>query len=427
VTKIFISYRRSDGTDLMAGRIRDRLSSIVGAENVFFDVKSIPIGLDFRKVMANEIGSADVVLAMIGSTFISERLTDPDDYVRTEIATALQRGVHVVPVLVEGARMPAATELPHDLAELAYRNAHPVRHDPDFDNDMEALVRLAGVTEPLRPTSARATSSGWSVRPRWLLPAASAAAAAAVVGGLMLSFGRDASRQASATSTAVPTALQTTTLTAAAPLVTAQSATTPTTVSATPSPTSMPGATSIAAGDVEPAVPAVSDSAVAAPPSARRAASSSIAADTPPSDVAAAPITEAPVVPATNATTVATTPPPPTTTTQAPAPVLKVGPITVAATSPGRYQFIALSASRCAMSRWTLSGPITMAHPTDGWSDPDGSPFATSGCWNDSHAFDMSWYPNSPNLTPGTYRITLQLLHKASGASASDSVTFTVP
>ncbi|HAG77043.1 MAG TPA: toll/interleukin-1 receptor domain-containing protein, partial [Thauera sp.] len=68
------------------------------------------------------------------------RIDDTEDMVRLEVEMALARGQNVVPLLVQGARMPSAAQLPAPLAPLAYRNALPVRPDPDFRGDVLRLV-----------------------------------------------------------------------------------------------------------------------------------------------------------------------------------------------------------------------------------------------------------------------------------------------
>jgi len=146
--RIFISYRRSD-SGTFTGRIHDRLSASFGAGNVFRDVYDIPAGRDFRTVISKEVGSADVCLVIIGPTWVNitdaqgqPRLTDPKDFVRIEVETALHNPkTLVIPVLVDGAVIPVAEELPSSLKELAYRNAVQVRTDPDFPHDMEVLIR----------------------------------------------------------------------------------------------------------------------------------------------------------------------------------------------------------------------------------------------------------------------------------------------
>src|SRR5512147_473445 len=109
---IFISYRRDDSAP-SAGRLCDRLGTEFGAEQVFMDVDDIPPGADFSAHISAKIGGCDALLAVIGKQWLTARnaggqlrLSDPDDLVAREIALALQRGIVVIPVLVEGATMP---------------------------------------------------------------------------------------------------------------------------------------------------------------------------------------------------------------------------------------------------------------------------------------------------------------------------------
>jgi len=67
------------------------------------------------------------------------RLDDPEDFVAIEIAAALARDIRVIPVLVDGARVPKASELPDSLKPLARRHAVDIRHT-HFGHDAEALV-----------------------------------------------------------------------------------------------------------------------------------------------------------------------------------------------------------------------------------------------------------------------------------------------
>jgi hypothetical protein len=145
--QVFISYRRSDSIDI-AGRIFDHLAGELGSENVFFDIDRIPFGVDFRQHIERVVSSCDVVLVVIGQGWADasddhgrRRLDEPDDLVRLEVEAALQRDIPVVPVLVDGAAVPAPDKLPVSLAELTYRNATQVRHDPDFHADVDRLVR----------------------------------------------------------------------------------------------------------------------------------------------------------------------------------------------------------------------------------------------------------------------------------------------
>lgn len=110
------------------------------------DVDAIPLGVNFLTVLREEVGECDLLLALIGRDWsaISDdegarRFDNPVDFVRVEIATALQRGISVVPVLMDGARMPNTNELPTDLQELPFRNGISVHH-ASFHTDMGRLV-----------------------------------------------------------------------------------------------------------------------------------------------------------------------------------------------------------------------------------------------------------------------------------------------
>lgn len=144
---IFISYRRSDSQDI-TGRIYEYLASHFGADVVFRDVYSIPLGEDYRTHLREKAKNCQAVVAVIGPNWVSaedkagnRRLDDPSDWVRIEVETTLSRGIPVIPLLVNGARVPKEDELPGGLGPLAHRNAALARPDPDFEHDMERLIR----------------------------------------------------------------------------------------------------------------------------------------------------------------------------------------------------------------------------------------------------------------------------------------------
>ena len=143
--RIFISYRRAD-TIGHAGRLHDELRAHFRRDRVFMDLSGIDAGDDFVKRIDAAIRSCDALVAVIGDEWVScveggtRRLDRPDDLVRTEVAGALQRGIPVVPVLVEGARMPAADDLPAPLKPLASRHAHEIS-DARWSYDVERLVK----------------------------------------------------------------------------------------------------------------------------------------------------------------------------------------------------------------------------------------------------------------------------------------------
>jgi hypothetical protein len=139
-SRIFISYRRGDSS-AHAGRLADRLVAEFGEDGVFMDVDTIEPGADFVDYIDDAVGSCDVLIALIGDEWLDcrddvgeRRLDDPEDFVRLEVAAGLERDIRVVPVLVEGAVMPRAHELPEPLRRLARRNALEItdtrwRHD----------------------------------------------------------------------------------------------------------------------------------------------------------------------------------------------------------------------------------------------------------------------------------------------------------
>lgn len=144
--KIFISYRRADSTDI-AGRIYDRLTAHFGKPAIFKDVDSIPPGIDFKEHLEKAVGRCKVFLVVIGDKWLEptaltrkSRLHDPSDFVRIEIEAALSRDILIIPLLIRGTSMPMADKLPPSLRKLVYRNAIPVRSDPDFHRDMDRLI-----------------------------------------------------------------------------------------------------------------------------------------------------------------------------------------------------------------------------------------------------------------------------------------------
>ena len=143
---IFISYRRDD-SEGEAGRLYDDLIRIFGFESVFMDVSDIHPGKDFRQAIDENVARCAVLLAMIGPGWATiqdasgtRRLDQPNDFVRLEIASALTRGIDVIPILVHGARMPSSADLPENLQSLAFRNCVELTHTR-WNSDVEVLSR----------------------------------------------------------------------------------------------------------------------------------------------------------------------------------------------------------------------------------------------------------------------------------------------
>ena len=152
---IFVSYRRSDSQG-EAGRLFDDLVPLFGEHTVFMDVSAIEAGRDFRKAIEEGVTTCGVLLVMMGPEWLNakddsgaRRLDNPADFVRIETAAALRRDIPVIPVLVRGAKMPSAEQLPDDLKDLSYRNCVELTHArwrSDIQLLVEALNRLLGDT-----------------------------------------------------------------------------------------------------------------------------------------------------------------------------------------------------------------------------------------------------------------------------------------
>jgi len=142
---IFISYRREEAA-AYAGWLADALNEHFGEQRVFRDIDSIEPGLDFVEAVDRAIGSSEVLLVVVDKQWLTAtdesgrpRLHNPHDYVRLEVAAALQRNIRVVPLLVQGASMPQPEELPEDLAPLTRRNAFQL-YDSRWREDARRLI-----------------------------------------------------------------------------------------------------------------------------------------------------------------------------------------------------------------------------------------------------------------------------------------------
>jgi TIR domain len=158
--KIIISYRRQD-SEAITGRIRDRLANQYGNESVFMDIDSIPFGADFREHIGEALRETDVLIAVIGPKWTGvqkggrTRIREENDPVKIEVENAMERGIPVIPILVNNATMPKPTELPDRLKELSYRNAATVDSGRDFHQHMDRLTRSMD-----QILSSRATTRG---------------------------------------------------------------------------------------------------------------------------------------------------------------------------------------------------------------------------------------------------------------------------
>ena len=85
---IFISYRRQE-TSHLAGRLYDRLANRIGDDQVFMDVDTIELGVDFAQVINEAVSTCAVLLAVIGPHWLTATGEDGgrrlDDSLRSSV------------------------------------------------------------------------------------------------------------------------------------------------------------------------------------------------------------------------------------------------------------------------------------------------------------------------------------------------------
>jgi hypothetical protein len=152
---IFLSYRRED-TAPYARLLQRDLTERFPDARVFMDLDSVEAGVDFAEAIKEAVDSCAVLVALIGrqwATLVDEkgqrRLDNPDDLVRFEVQTALERGVRVIPVLVDGARPFRQQDLPSKLHKFARLNALELsygRLQYDVDRLLDQVQRVLATT-----------------------------------------------------------------------------------------------------------------------------------------------------------------------------------------------------------------------------------------------------------------------------------------
>jgi hypothetical protein len=164
--RVFINYRKNDAW-AEALLLYDRLANRFGNESVFLDARNLQPGMNWLEEIKSYRDSCGVLLALIGSRWISilnERdqaaLVQPiQDYVRFEVQYALKpnSGIRVIPVLL-GDDVPFSADLlPKSLQALSKIEVAQVRQKV-FDEDVAHLIsRLEAIArEQPQPSAAPA-------------------------------------------------------------------------------------------------------------------------------------------------------------------------------------------------------------------------------------------------------------------------------
>lgn len=145
---IFISYRREETEDF-TGLLVEKLSDHFGPRAlIFWDHGEIDYGDDFPRKIKEAVGLSKALVAVIGGQWLEvrdketggRRLENEKDFVRMEIATALEAGVRVIPVLVKDAPLLKREALPENLKSLADRNALVLRGVKHLNRDIGDLI-----------------------------------------------------------------------------------------------------------------------------------------------------------------------------------------------------------------------------------------------------------------------------------------------
>lgn len=167
---IFVSYR--DDTVHSAGRLGNLLGARFGLEHVFMG-DSINAGAGAVAGTINAVGDCDVLIAVIGPTWLTStddhgrrRIDQVDDPVGLEISTALGRNVTLCPVLVHGAEMPTAEEMPERVQGLARYRAVRLDH-MSFRSDAARLIDLveSALPDGVRPRPRSRPARRYLIRP----------------------------------------------------------------------------------------------------------------------------------------------------------------------------------------------------------------------------------------------------------------------
>jgi hypothetical protein len=154
--KIVILCRTSDAFGI-SGRIYDCLRKTFGRGAVFLDdLDRVGTSPDPRRLreITDRSREADILLVSIGQNWLNG-ISEEADPVRSVLRVALETGVVITPVLVNGATMPAADQIPSDIRNLTYRSTAAIDPGPDFDRDIERLIHavanVVGAAVPPRP------------------------------------------------------------------------------------------------------------------------------------------------------------------------------------------------------------------------------------------------------------------------------------
>ena len=141
----FISYRRDDSL-AEARAVYERMRAEFGTSAVFIDLDGIEYGADFHDSLESTLSGCRVMLLLIGRNWLgidshsgSRRIDDKLDFIRVETAFGLAHEIRVIPILINGAQLPTADNLPQDLQALTRKQFLELDFRR-FDSDVGRLI-----------------------------------------------------------------------------------------------------------------------------------------------------------------------------------------------------------------------------------------------------------------------------------------------
>jgi hypothetical protein len=142
---IFISYRREGGSTF-SSILYSELCKFFAAENIFKDVNTLTPGSNFKKEIESALDKSSIVLLLIDKHWSQlqndkgeKKIFSKNDFVRYEIAVALEKNLEIIPVLFENGGMPAEKELPLALRPLCSKHAFTI-HVESVIKDVKLLI-----------------------------------------------------------------------------------------------------------------------------------------------------------------------------------------------------------------------------------------------------------------------------------------------
>ncbi len=149
--KLFISYRRTDWpfTQRLKADLEQRYPS-----DIFMDLDSVDEA-DFERSIMTNLKAADVVLVVVSEATFAPRIRDDSDWVRREIALALDTGKSIALACIGSCGLP--TDLPEDIRDITRMQGIQFYPEPElWDGTMRRLAaHLEQIVKPGAATGKR--------------------------------------------------------------------------------------------------------------------------------------------------------------------------------------------------------------------------------------------------------------------------------